>query len=141
MKGPGLRLLIDVRREWKCPRCGYVEHVGAQTTAVACPCCPGVYMKLIERRKVFADELQQLRDRPKLMAEGTDVSADEAFLEQLPTNPTSTDVAASEASSSPTDGDTQRPSRRRGKRPRKQPLRGQHKQQSHSPPPPSEGEE
>lgn len=139
MKGPGLRLLIDVRREWKCPRCGYEEHVGAQTTAVACPCCPGFYMKLIERRKVFADELQRLRDRPKLMAESDDVSADEAFLDQLSSNPTSTNAASTDAS--PTDDDTQQPSKRRGKRPRKQPLRGQHKQQSQSPPTSSESEE
>lgn len=138
MKGPGLRLLIDVRREWKCPRCGYEEHVGAQTTAVACPCCPGVYMKLIERSMVFADKLQQLRDRPKLMADGDDLSADEAFLEQLPTTQPATDAPASEA---PHDGDTRQPSKRRGKRPRKQSRRGQHKQQSQPNSPSSESEE
>jgi hypothetical protein len=49
IKGPGLRIEMDVRRCWRCPACGREARVPAWETAVRCECrSPGVWMKLIE---------------------------------------------------------------------------------------------
>lgn len=141
MKGPGLRLLIDVRRSWKCPRCGYEEHVGAQVTSVVCPCCPGVSMKLVEVRKAYADQLRHLRERPKL---GPDTENTATGANGDEEKPEGTGVAdSSPLTPTPTtpDSESQQPARRRGKRPHKQPRRGRQKQQSHDTPPPADSEE
>lgn len=139
MKGPGLRLLVDVRRTWKCPRCGYEEHVGAEVTTVACPCCPGVAMRLSEHKRVYADELAKLRSRPR-------TEAAESNAEPLSAIETEGDIAPPadllSAETLQTANDSQQIPRRKGARPHKQSRRGQHKQQQqHSgPSPESEGE-
>lgn len=49
MRGPGLRVSIDVRRLWRCPRCGYERKVPATETAVRCQCsAERPWMKLVE---------------------------------------------------------------------------------------------
>lgn len=141
MKGPGLRLLVDVRRAWKCPRCGYEERVGAEVTSVACPCCPGVGMKLIEQKRVYADELRKLRERPQPVTDesfngGADAIISVAeHIEEAPPTVVSTDAAAN------TTGDVQAPQKRRGKRPHKQSRREQHRVQQQSAAQASDSEE
>jgi hypothetical protein len=147
MKGPGLRLLIDVRRAWKCPRCGYEERVGAEVTTVACPCCPGVNMKLIEEKRSFAEEFQKLLQRPRPAIDDA-THADGSVAEEAGVPP----VAETDSSFTPTEplpgiagSEAQTPTKRRGKRPHKQSAREQHRAQqqqaSHSPDSPSDGEE
>ena len=57
MRGPGLRVLCDVRRTWECPVCGYQRHVGQTETSVRCQCTKDQpFMKLVEGlRKVRAE--------------------------------------------------------------------------------------
>jgi len=55
MKGPSGRLKFDVRRLWKCPRCGHQDRLHARIVNQPCQKCaaqgtsPGpVWMTLIE---------------------------------------------------------------------------------------------
>lgn len=48
MRGPGLRLPLEVRRTWRCPRCGAERKVPGDVVQVRCLCVPdGVTMKLV----------------------------------------------------------------------------------------------
>lgn len=38
MKGPGLRIDLDVRRLWQCPKCGRQVHCEGDVTSRACSC-------------------------------------------------------------------------------------------------------
>ncbi len=38
MKGPGLRLDLDVRRVWRCEKCGRIARTPGQVTAQRCGC-------------------------------------------------------------------------------------------------------
>ncbi len=40
MKGPGVRVDLDVRRTWRCPKCGRVLRAAGQVVAVPCSCAP-----------------------------------------------------------------------------------------------------
>lgn len=48
MKGPGNRADLDVRRLWRCPRCGREQKAGGQVVSVICHCTAGerVFMVL-----------------------------------------------------------------------------------------------
>ncbi len=47
MKGPGLRLDLDVRRIWRCTKCGKVARTPGQVTAQRCGCTePAQWMHL-----------------------------------------------------------------------------------------------
>lgn len=49
MKGPGMRLDLDVRRVWECPECHRQMRSEGQATARMCTCTrEGVPMRLIE---------------------------------------------------------------------------------------------
>ncbi len=50
IKGPGLRLDLDVRREWQCPECNRLWKTEGDVISLRCHChAPGPWMKLIER--------------------------------------------------------------------------------------------
>jgi hypothetical protein len=51
MKGPGLRLDLDVRRRWECPVCGQCLPLSGHITQAECFCRGDgpVAMKLVER--------------------------------------------------------------------------------------------
>ena len=52
MRGPGLRTLCDIRRTWKCPRCGYVRRASAAETSVRCHCtAEEPFMRLVESQR------------------------------------------------------------------------------------------
>jgi hypothetical protein len=56
MKGPGLRIDIDVRRVWRCPVCGTMRRTPGDVTTLRCGCKPGgTLMQPVESRR---------RDRP-----------------------------------------------------------------------------
>jgi len=50
MKGPGIRIDLDVRRLWRCPRCGDERKATGTVTARVCSRaeCAGVWMRLVE---------------------------------------------------------------------------------------------
>jgi hypothetical protein len=49
MKGPGMRLDLDVRRVWRCPACGREARSEGQTVVRLCGCTrEGVAMRLVE---------------------------------------------------------------------------------------------
>ena len=80
MKGPGLRIEIDVRREWRCPTCGQNQRWPTDITAPRCYCSrDGVPMKLAEGQRPgrldLRPELRAVLDRiqggeeiPRLMS-------------------------------------------------------------------------
>lgn len=48
MKGPGLRIRLDVRRVWKCPQCGKQIRLPGQQVSYPCPCTsPPTWMHLL----------------------------------------------------------------------------------------------
>lgn len=68
MKGPGLRIDIDVRRAWRCPVCGQNARLPMDITAPRCPCVrEGVPMMLAEGRRPgrldLRPELRSMLDR------------------------------------------------------------------------------
>ena len=80
MKGPGLRIEIDVRRVWRCPTCGQNQRWPTDITAPRCFCVrDGVPMKLAEGQRsgrlYLRPELRSVVDRiqggeeiPRLMS-------------------------------------------------------------------------
>lgn len=50
MRGPGVRLDLDVRRVWKCPACQRLRRVSGDLTAVHCQCAGEPWMQLVEER-------------------------------------------------------------------------------------------
>lgn len=68
MKGPGLRIDVDVRRAWRCPVCGQGQRLAMDITAPRCPCVrDGVPMKLAEGQRPgrldLRPELRSMLDR------------------------------------------------------------------------------
>lgn len=68
MKGPGLRIDVDVRRPWSCPSCGQSQRLTMDVTAPRCLCVrDGVPMKLAEGRRPgrldLRPELRSIVDR------------------------------------------------------------------------------
>ncbi len=52
MKGPGLRLHLDVRRLWRCPECGYERRTSGTHTSLRCEeCTSAAQMKLVEAQR------------------------------------------------------------------------------------------
>ncbi len=52
MKGPGLRIDVDVRRAWLCPVCGQGQRLTMEITAPRCLCVrDGVPMKLADGQR------------------------------------------------------------------------------------------
>lgn len=61
MKGPGLRLDLDVRRMWRCPRCGRERRADASVTALTCGCAPDhPRMQLVEIQRRVRPEPKPL---------------------------------------------------------------------------------
>ncbi len=68
MKGPGLRIDVDVRRAWRCPVCGQSQRLTMDITAPRCQCVrDGVPMKLAEGQRPsrldLRPELRSMLDR------------------------------------------------------------------------------
>ncbi len=50
MRGPGVRLDLDVRRVWRCPQCQRERRLAGDITAVRCPCGTGAWMQIVAER-------------------------------------------------------------------------------------------
>ena len=52
MKGPGMRLDLDVRRVWECPRCQRRRKTQGQIVSQVCYCTnDGTWMRLVEEKR------------------------------------------------------------------------------------------
>lgn len=52
MRGPGIRLKLDVRRRWRCPQCGSERKLPASVTSVRCSCTPEApFLSIIEGQR------------------------------------------------------------------------------------------
>jgi hypothetical protein len=99
MKGPGLRVDLDVRRTWRCPRCGRERRAAADVTALTCSCAPdNPRMQLVESQRRVRPEPKPLDlvlnidlDAPD--ADASDVSSEAVPIESEPAQ-TTTDVSA-----------------------------------------------
>lgn len=79
MKGPGLRANLDVRRVWRCPRCGRVARSPGAVTAVRCGCADETWMQLQPPVK-----REPFRPPPRTPEEIAEDRADEVSEEELP---------------------------------------------------------
>jgi hypothetical protein len=60
MRGPGFRLNLDVRRVWRCPKCGRERRLLGDVVALRCGCVEeGVCMQIVSepRRRRPPDPL------------------------------------------------------------------------------------
>ena len=66
MKGPGIRLDLDVRRIWECPRCNKRRKTDGEVVSLVCKCTrEGEQMRLIEGRRAvrsFADVIDRVQN-------------------------------------------------------------------------------
>lgn len=79
MKGPGLRANLDVRRVWRCPRCGRVARTPGAVTAVRCGCADETWMQLQPPVK-----REPFRPPPRTPEQIAEDRADEVSEEELP---------------------------------------------------------
>ena len=86
MKGPGLRVNLDVRRLWRCPRCGRVARTPGAVTAVRCGCSDETWMQLQPPVK-----REPFRPPPRTPEQIAEDRADEPDEDDIPLEP---DVAA-----------------------------------------------
>lgn len=61
MRGPKVRIQYDMRRLWKCPKCGYERRAHAHQTTLRCHCeSDGPFMKLVESQRLVRPEPEEL---------------------------------------------------------------------------------
>ncbi|MEZ6056269.1 MAG: hypothetical protein R3C01_06150 [Planctomycetaceae bacterium] len=51
MKGPGLKYEMEVRRLWRCSKCGAERRLSGNTTSVPCRCAADKFMQLVDEPK------------------------------------------------------------------------------------------
>ena len=70
MKGPGLRIDLDVRRVWRCPACGRELRLGGGVTAVLCDCrrSDPPRMQLVESRRGVVNRFDYAATRDRWAA-------------------------------------------------------------------------
>jgi hypothetical protein len=104
VKGPGLRANLDVRRVWRCPRCGRVARTPGAVTAVRCGCGDETWMQL--QPPVKREPFRPPPRTPEQIAEdrADEVEDDELPAEESPIESTQPDTpvrGATEAPASP----------------------------------------
>jgi len=107
MRGPGLRLNIDVRRMWKCPQCGKQRRVAATAVTVHCACNPSQpLMQLCEpqrRVRIEHPPLPAYLEFEEIPGEEDRLSQNESVSDQIPeVVPLLPDSALSEVSAAGT---------------------------------------
>ena len=82
IKGPGLRLNLDVRRLWECPKCGRQRKLSGDVVSQFCRCGgesggDGAWMRLLEAKRTVR------ADRPRVVHELAceEIAANEASAE------------------------------------------------------------
>ena len=69
MKGPGIRLDLEVRREWECPHCGKRRRATGDVVALRCGCTRDKEsMKLLEgqrQTRSFAEVIERVQSASK----------------------------------------------------------------------------
>jgi hypothetical protein len=62
MRGPGYKLSGDVRRTWRCPRCGRERKLDGDVTTLQCGCEEGTWMQIVRERTMSPRPLQRPSD-------------------------------------------------------------------------------
>jgi hypothetical protein len=98
IKGPGLKVKLDVRRGWECPACGRRVQRQGDITAYQCHCQePPVWMRLVEAQR---------ENRPYQPYIVPEIAADELLVDEEPDpgeSPTSVEAAVLEEIIPPAD--------------------------------------
>lgn len=62
MRGPGYKLSGDVRRTWRCPKCGKERKLMGDVTSLACGCTDNPWMQIVAERTMEPRPLQRPSD-------------------------------------------------------------------------------
>jgi len=112
MKGPGMRLDLDVRRVWRCPECGVERRTSGDRTIVSCHACKQTrWMTLVEPQRpvrTLAAPLDLVIDLhpddvalpPSLPADAEPATEERADLPESAPTESKTETAVTEASAS-----------------------------------------
>jgi hypothetical protein len=110
IKGPGLKISLDVRRQWQCPACDYRAKMPGNRVAERCPHCTDVvWLQLVEKQRVWKeftvphatdieidlDDEEEIAESPAETTAQTAVS-DEPPGEAPAAEPTTSETAISE---------------------------------------------
>lgn len=76
MRGPGVRLDLDVRRVWQCPACQRTRRLHGDLTAVHCQCPGEPWMQLVQER-IPRLKLQNLLQDRELTVESFQLTEEE----------------------------------------------------------------
>jgi hypothetical protein len=106
VKGPGLRITLDVRRIWRCPRCGRIARTPGSVTAQRCGCSDDAWMQLqppVKRERYCPPP----RTPEQIAEDRADDTEDELLPEAVPEAPpaasTTTEPAAVPVNQPPAD--------------------------------------
>ena len=62
MRGPGYKVSGDVRRTWRCPKCGLERKLSGDVTTLICRCHDGTWMQIVAERTNAPRPLQRPSD-------------------------------------------------------------------------------
>jgi hypothetical protein len=62
MRGPGYKLTGDVRRTWRCPKCGAERKLQGEVTTLVCHCDQLTWMRIVSERTMVPRPLQRPSD-------------------------------------------------------------------------------
>lgn len=62
MRGPNYRVVGDVRRTWRCPKCGVQRKFSGEVTALRCGCQAGEWMQIVVERTNAPRPFQEVSD-------------------------------------------------------------------------------
>lgn len=62
MRGPGYKITGDVRRTWRCSRCGFERKLLGDVTALQCTCNDQPWMTLVAERTAVPRPFQRPSD-------------------------------------------------------------------------------
>jgi len=62
MRGPGYKLSGDVRRVWRCSRCGCERKLLGDVTSLECSCQAGTWMRIVHERIMVPRPIQRPSD-------------------------------------------------------------------------------
>ena len=62
MRGPGYKVVGDVRRTWRCPNCGRERKLSGDVTTLQCVCKESMWMRLIADKTNAPRPFQKISD-------------------------------------------------------------------------------
>ena len=62
MRGPGYKVTGDVRRTWRCAKCGFERKLVGDVTSLMCRCQEGAWMQIVSERTNIPRPIQRPSD-------------------------------------------------------------------------------